>query len=77
LAQGGELHQEFNSIIPCKSPAQMVWVQVVDAVESTASQGMVDFAGWAMLPAEGQEELAAADAKMNAFNAKMANPARI
>lgn len=70
LAQGGELQQGFDSIIPCKSQAQMVWLQVVDEVELPSSQGTVDFAGCAILPGGSQEELAAADAKMNAFNAK-------
>ena len=77
LAKGGELQQEFDSVIPCKSHGQLAWVRVVDEVESPSSQGIVDFAGCAMLPGGSQEKLAAADAKMNAFNAKIGNPARI
>ena len=77
LAKGGELQQEFDSVIPCKSHGQLAWVRVVDEDESPSSQGIVDFAGCAMLPGGSQEKLAAADAKMNAFNAKIGNSARI
>ena len=77
MSKGAKLQQEFDSVTPCKSHLQLAWTRVFDETESPSSQGVVDFAGCAMLPDGSQEKLASADAKMNAFNAEIGSAVRI
>ena len=77
MSKAAKLPQEFDSVIPCKSHLQLAWTRVFDETDSPSSQGVVDFAGCAMLPDGSQEKLALADAKMNAFNAEIGSDVRI
>ena len=77
LEKGGDLQQEFDSVIPCKSHSQLAWVRIRDIADAPLSKGVVDFAGCSLLPGATQEKLAAADAEMNDFLDQVGITARV
>ena len=75
-AKGAKMQADFDSVYSCKSHSQLAWVRVRDESGPT-DEGIVDFSACAMLPNASQQDLSAADTKMNAFLTKIESSARI